>query len=71
MTERTVSLRRAIAKLSNERPGRGGVRLSVEEAQAVLRLLRELDLRRRLEIARARQAGLLEAVACECGAGSR
>lgn len=69
--ERTVSLRRAIAKLSNEKPGRGGNRLSVDESQAVLRLLRELDLRRRLEVARAKRGQLLEAVACECGAGRR
>lgn len=60
MEQKTVSLRRAIEKLSNESPGRGGNRLSVAESQAVLRLLRELDLRRRLEVARARRDAMLD-----------
>jgi hypothetical protein len=63
--ERTVSLRRAIAKLSNESPGRGGNRLSVAESQAVLRLLRELDLRRRLEVVQGRKETLLRGVGSE------
>lgn len=58
MTRTTVSLRRVMEKLSNENPGRGGNRLSVAESQAILQLLRELVIRRRLEVARAReQAG--------------